>query len=151
MKKLFVKYNDGSGTTYTMENRVDHEKYVYKHINVPGIESITLQQYPKSKYEPVVYIYHGFCKDRQKETLKYDIEWYLAFQGNVSTSLINRLINTLGLDEYDAVPYGNADLTYKIKRSLDIMMPIILTKCIGHKIDVFRDCKANKFIIKISN
>ncbi|SJT64749.1 Uncharacterised protein [Clostridioides difficile] len=151
MKKLFIKYNDGSGTTYTMENRVDHEKYVYKHINVPGIESIILQQYPKSKYEPVVYIYHGFCKDGQKEMLKYDIDWYLAFQGNVSTSLINRLTNTLGLDEYDAVPYSNADLTYKIKRSLDIMMPIILTKCIGHKIDAFRDCGANKFIIKISN
>ncbi|NFH70116.1 hypothetical protein FDC35_13220 [Clostridium botulinum] len=83
--------------------------------------------------------------------LRYDIDWYLAFQGNVSTSLISRLTNTLGLDEYDAVPYSNADLTYKIKRSLDIMMPIILTKCIVHKIDVFRDCKVNKFIIKISN
>lgn len=88
---------------------------------------------------------------RYRVMLRYDIDWYLAFQGNVSTSLINRLINTLGLDEYDAVPYSNADLTYKIKRSLDIMLPVILTKCIGYHVNVFRDCGVNKFIIKISN
>lgn len=83
--------------------------------------------------------------------LKYNTEWCLAFEGNVSTSLIYNLIKTLGLDEHNVIHYDNADLTYKVNRSLDIIMPIILTKCIGHKIETFRDCKVNIFVIKISN
>lgn len=83
--------------------------------------------------------------------LKYNIDWYLAFKGEVSTSLISNLTKTLGLSPENCVKYEDADLTYRISRSLDICMPIILTKCIDLNIEVFRDCTEDKFIILVSN
>lgn len=55
MKKLFVKCDDDSKTTYTMVNTTDHEKYVKRHINYSYVKSIVLQQYPKKDNEPVIY------------------------------------------------------------------------------------------------
>lgn len=83
--------------------------------------------------------------------LRYDIGWYLAFDGNISITFVNKLTAILGIDEYDAVGYNGADMTYRMNRSLDIMMPIILTKGIGHKVDIFRDCNVDKFVVKISD
>lgn len=83
--------------------------------------------------------------------MKYDIDWYLSFRDKATTGFISNLTNTLGLTSNHCVRYDNADLTYKINRSLDICMPIILTKCVGHTVDIFRDCKANKFVILISD
>lgn len=83
--------------------------------------------------------------------LRYDIGWYLSFKDRVNSSFIVNLTNRLGLTPNDCVKYDNADLTYVLYRSLDICMPIILTKCVGHKIDIFRDCKVDKFVIMISD
>jgi uncharacterized UPF0146 family protein len=80
----------------------------------------------------------------------YDIEWYLAFKGFVKMAFITDLTNRLGLSNKDIEIYKNADLTYKITRSLDIMMPIILTKCNGYSVRTYRDNLANKFVIKVS-
>lgn len=55
MKKLFVKCNDGSSTTFTMRNFVDHIKYVEMYINKSYVISIILQKYPKKNNEPIVY------------------------------------------------------------------------------------------------
>ena len=55
MKKLYIKYNDGSSTVYTIKNSVDHMQYVNRHINYNSVESIVLQQYPKKDNEPVVF------------------------------------------------------------------------------------------------
>lgn len=55
MKKIFIICDDGSKTTYTMKNNVDHMQYVNRHINYSYVKSITLQQYPKKNNEPVVY------------------------------------------------------------------------------------------------
>lgn len=55
MKKLFVKYNDGSKTIYTMKNHVDHMKYVKRHINDSDVSSMILQQYPKKDNEAIAY------------------------------------------------------------------------------------------------
>ena len=83
--------------------------------------------------------------------MKYDIDWYLSFKNKASTSFICNLVNTLGLTPEHCIRYDNADLTYRIHGSLDICMPIILTKCVGHKIDIFRDCSVDKFVILISD
>lgn len=55
MKKLFVQCNDGSKTTYTIKNNVDHMQYVNRHINRSYVKSIILQQYPKKDNEPIIY------------------------------------------------------------------------------------------------
>lgn len=55
MKKLFVICDDGSKTTYTMKNSVDHMQYVNRHINYSFVFSIVLQQYPKKDNEPIVF------------------------------------------------------------------------------------------------
>lgn len=55
MKKLFVVCDDGSKTTYTMKNSVDHMQYVDRHINYSYVSSIILQQYPKKNNEPIVF------------------------------------------------------------------------------------------------
>lgn len=81
--------------------------------------------------------------------MKYDIDWYLGFGDKVKNEFIFDLTIPLALSENQRVIYDNADITYKIHRSLDICMPIILTKCVGHKIDIYRDCGANKFVILI--
>ena len=55
MKKLFVAYDDGSKTTYTMKNSVDHMQYVDRHIKHSCVSSIILQQYPKKNNKPIVF------------------------------------------------------------------------------------------------
>ena len=55
MKKLFVICDDGSKTTYTMKDSVNHMKYVDRHINYSYVLSIIFQQYPKKNNEPIVF------------------------------------------------------------------------------------------------
>ena len=55
MKKLFVTYDDGSKTTYTMKNSVDHMQYVDRHIKYSCVSAIILQQYPKKNNKPIVF------------------------------------------------------------------------------------------------
>lgn len=55
MKKLFINFKDGTSVTYTMKNNVDHISYLRRHGEI-YIKSAVLQQYPKSKYEPIVFV-----------------------------------------------------------------------------------------------
>ena len=55
MKKLFVTYDDGSKTTYTMKNSVDHMQSVDRHIKHSCVSAIILQQYPKKNNKPIVF------------------------------------------------------------------------------------------------
>ena len=55
MKKLYIICDDGSKTTYTMKNCVDHMKHVKKHMNYSYVSSIILQQYPRKSNEPIVF------------------------------------------------------------------------------------------------
>lgn len=84
--------------------------------------------------------------------LKYDIDcdWCLVFK-DVDKSFIAELIAILGINGRNVIPFKNANCAYKIKRSLDIVLPIILTKCIKYKVDIYRDSDSNKFIISVIN
>lgn len=55
MKKLFITCNDGSKTTYTMKNSINHMEYVNRHIVYSYVKSIVLQQYPKKNNDPIVF------------------------------------------------------------------------------------------------
>lgn len=55
MKKLFIEFRDGSKITHTMKNSIDHMMYLRCYGEI-YIRSAMLQQYPKSKHEPVVFI-----------------------------------------------------------------------------------------------
>lgn len=55
MKKIFVKYNDGSSTTYTLKNSDNPTEYIDRHINNVDLKSLILQQYPKKDNAPIVY------------------------------------------------------------------------------------------------
>ena len=55
MKKLFIEFKDGSKVTYTMNNSIDHMQYLRMHGEI-YMKSAILQQYPKSKHEPVVFV-----------------------------------------------------------------------------------------------
>lgn len=74
---------------------------------------------------------------------RYDIDWCILFEEGIPIDFINKLVNTLNLKK------ENSDYSYKINRSLDIVMPIILTKCSDYIITNYRDDKCNKFIINI--
>lgn len=80
----------------------------------------------------------------------YNIDWYLCFKGDPSVRFISNIIKTLGLDSDDIVSYEKADISYKLKRSFDITLPIITTKCINYHIVIYRDIKIDKFIIMVS-
>lgn len=52
MKKLTIKFNDGSQVKYTMKNYIDHFVYFRRHA-ISSMESAILQQYPKKDNEPI--------------------------------------------------------------------------------------------------
>lgn len=52
MKKLTIKFNDGSQVKYEMKNNVDHMVYFRRH-SIVNMESAILQQYPKKDHEPI--------------------------------------------------------------------------------------------------
>lgn len=52
MKKLTIKFNDGSQVKYEMKNDVDHMVYFRRH-SIVNMESAILQQYPKKNNEPI--------------------------------------------------------------------------------------------------
>ena len=52
MKKLTIKFDDGSHVKYSMKNDVDHLVYFRRH-SIRSMESAILQQYPKKDNEPI--------------------------------------------------------------------------------------------------
>lgn len=52
MKKLTIKFDDGSQVKYSMKNDVDHMVYFRRH-SIIDMESAILQQYPKTDNEPI--------------------------------------------------------------------------------------------------
>lgn len=52
MKKLTIKFQDGSQVKYEMKNNVDHIAYFKRH-SIGMMESAILQQYPKKDDEPI--------------------------------------------------------------------------------------------------
>lgn len=52
MKKLTIKFKDGSQVKYEMRNNVDHVAYFKRH-SKGMMESAILQQYPKKNNEPI--------------------------------------------------------------------------------------------------
>lgn len=79
----------------------------------------------------------------------YDIDWYLVFKGNIPLEFITKLAIRLNMDRLKTD--DNTELAYNIRRSLDIMMPVILTTCDMYKIRTYRDNKKNRFVIEVSN
>lgn len=68
MKKLRIEFKDGSRAVYTMKNSVDHMQYLRMHGEI-YMRSATLQQYPKMKYEPVVFVCDTENKYKSKRKL----------------------------------------------------------------------------------
>lgn len=52
MKKLTIKFKDGSQVKYEMRNNVDHIAYFKRH-SIIAMESAILQQYPKKDNEAI--------------------------------------------------------------------------------------------------
>lgn len=52
MKKLVIKFTDGSQVRYEMKNDVDHMVYFRRH-SIVDMECAILQQYPKKNNEPI--------------------------------------------------------------------------------------------------
>ncbi|NFH01341.1 hypothetical protein FC831_13820 [Clostridium botulinum] len=80
----------------------------------------------------------------------YVLDWCIAYIGRVPHTLMTEINNRLAIDNTRLVIVEGEDYTFKLHRSLDIAMPIILTKAIGYRIDCFRDNLRNRFVIRIS-
>lgn len=52
MKKLTIKFQDGSQVKYEMKNDVDHMAYFRRH-SIVDMESAILQRYPNKNNEPI--------------------------------------------------------------------------------------------------
>lgn len=52
MKRLTIKFKDGTQVKYTMTNNVDHIEKFKRH-SIEMMESAILQQYPKKNNEPI--------------------------------------------------------------------------------------------------
>lgn len=52
MKKLFLKFKDGSKVTYTMKDSCSHLPYFNRHLG-SGMVSAILQYYPKKNNQPL--------------------------------------------------------------------------------------------------
>ncbi|MDU6296833.1 MULTISPECIES: hypothetical protein [Clostridium] len=52
MKRLTIKFKDGSQVKYTMKNNVDHIEKFKRH-SIGMMESAMLQQYPKKDNESI--------------------------------------------------------------------------------------------------
>lgn len=82
---------------------------------------------------------------------RYDIDWHLKFFGNLNIEIIENITKRLAIEEaLSKETYGrNRVWTYKIHRSLDICLPIILTICDELNIKTYRDNKKNAFVVQV--
>lgn len=84
----------------------------------------------------------------------YNLDWHLEFYGNINNETIEKLTKKLSMTEF--TKSENCEIgclcVYKIHRSLDICLPVILTEFDGDEFEIstYRDNKKNIFVVKIS-
>jgi hypothetical protein len=86
---------------------------------------------------------------------RYDIDWHLKFSGKLDTkviTVIEKVTKRLSITEIISKESCGCDWnwTYKIHRSLDICLPVILTECDEFKITTYRDNVKNVFVVQVN-
>lgn len=136
MKKLTIKFNDGSQVKYEMHNSVDTMPYFDRHASsIKDMEIAIFQQYPKNKHEKVVLVKDGQLvtriTDEKIERLKTTAKERALNEAH------DLAINPLKLEDLKLFAFDDDETTYVIADNMDNAIGFCILE-IGE--DAAKDC-----------